>query len=84
MVITSNREKRLPEPFLRRCLYVRSLRSSQSSVDELQDIVRKNIKLSHLGKHWARRGPSCCGGSVSCACGAWQWGIPRSRQAQAS
>ncbi len=44
VVITSNREKRLPEPFLRRCLYVRV--KFPESVDELQDIVRKNIKLS--------------------------------------
>jgi MoxR-like ATPase len=43
VVITSNREKRLPEAFLRRCLYVR-LRFPES-VDELQDIVRKNTKL---------------------------------------
>jgi MoxR-like ATPase len=44
VVITSNREKRLPEPFLRRCLYVRV--KFPESVDELQDIVRKNTKLS--------------------------------------
>ena len=43
VVITSNREKRLPEAFLRRCLYVR-LRFPESP-DELQDIVRKNIKI---------------------------------------
>lgn len=44
VVITSNREKRLPEPFLRRCLYVRV--KFPESVEELQDIVRKNTKLS--------------------------------------
>jgi hypothetical protein len=44
VVITSNREKRLPEPFLRRCLYIR-LRFPES-LDELQDIVRKNTKLT--------------------------------------
>ena len=44
VVITSNREKRLPEPFLRRCLYVR-LKFPESS-EELRDIVRKNTKLT--------------------------------------
>jgi MoxR-like ATPases len=44
VVITSNREKRLPEPFLRRCLYVR-LRFPEDPA-ELVDIVRKNTKLS--------------------------------------
>lgn len=44
VVITSNREKRLPEPFLRRCLYVR-LRFPENPA-ELTDIVRKNTKLT--------------------------------------
>ncbi|HEV8366612.1 MAG TPA: MoxR family ATPase [Pyrinomonadaceae bacterium] len=44
VVITSNREKRLPEPFLRRCIYVRLLFPRTS--DELRDIVRKNTKLT--------------------------------------
>lgn len=44
VVITSNREKRLPEPFLRRCLYVR-VRFPEEP-EELQDIVRKNTRLS--------------------------------------
>ena len=44
VVITSNREKRLPEPFLRRCLYVR-VKFPESS-EELRDIVRKNTKLT--------------------------------------
>lgn len=44
VVITSNREKRLPEPFLRRCIYVR-LRFPEEAA-ELHDIVRKNTKLS--------------------------------------
>ena len=44
VVITSNREKRLPEPFLRRCLYVRL--KFPESIEELQEIVRKNTKLS--------------------------------------
>ncbi|MCX7110037.1 MAG: MoxR family ATPase [Proteobacteria bacterium] len=44
VVITSNREKRLPEPFLRRCLYVR-VRFPKSS-EELRDIIRKNTKLT--------------------------------------
>jgi MoxR-like ATPase len=44
VVITSNREKRLPEPFLRRCLYVRV--QFPKTADELQDIVRKNTKLT--------------------------------------
>jgi MoxR-like ATPase len=43
VVITSNREKRLPEPFLRRCLYVRV--KFPDAVEELRDIVRKNTKL---------------------------------------
>jgi len=44
VVITSNREKRLPEPFLRRCIYVR-LRFPEE-VEDLRDIVRKNTKLT--------------------------------------
>jgi MoxR-like ATPase len=44
IVITSNREKRLPEPFLRRCIYVRLL--FPRTADELRDIVRKNTKLT--------------------------------------
>lgn len=44
VVITSNREKRLPEPFLRRCIYVRLLFPRTST--ELREIVRKNTKLS--------------------------------------
>lgn len=40
--ITSNREKRLPEPFLRRCIYVR-LRFPDSP-EELTEIVLKNTK----------------------------------------
>jgi len=44
VVITSNREKRLPEPFLRRCLYVRLLFPRDAS--ELRDIVRKNTRLT--------------------------------------
>jgi MoxR-like ATPase len=45
VVVTSNREKQLPEPFLRRCLYIR-LRFPES-IDELRDIVRKNTKLTN-------------------------------------
>lgn len=41
VVITSNREKRLPEAFLRRCLYVR-LRFP-NTLDELRNIVRMNL-----------------------------------------
>ncbi len=40
--ITSNREKRLPEPFLRRCLYVR-LRFPDTA-EELTEIVLKNTR----------------------------------------
>jgi MoxR-like ATPase len=43
VVITSNREKRLPEAFLRRCLYVH-LRFPDST-KTLGDIVRKNTRL---------------------------------------
>lgn len=42
VVITSNQEKRLPEAFLRRCLYVH-LRFPQDD-KQLQDIVRKNMQ----------------------------------------
>jgi MoxR-like ATPase len=42
IIITSNREKRLPEPFLRRCIFVQ-LRFPESE-SELRDIVSKNIK----------------------------------------
>jgi MoxR-like ATPase len=41
VVITSNREKRLPEPFLRRCLYVH-LRFPEEA-GTLREIVRKNL-----------------------------------------
>jgi len=44
VVITSNREKRLPEPFLRRCLYVRV--TFPTTEAELEDIVRKNIRIA--------------------------------------
>jgi MoxR-like ATPase len=44
VVITSNREKRLPEPFLRRCLYVRV--KFPENTDDLEDIVRKNTRLT--------------------------------------
>lgn len=44
VIIASNREKRLPEPFLRRCLYARV--KFPESAEELRDIVRKNTKLS--------------------------------------
>jgi MoxR-like ATPase len=40
VVITSNREKRLPEPFLRRCLYVRV--TFPTRPEDLREIVRKN------------------------------------------
>ena len=42
VVITSNREKQLPEPFLRRCLYVQL--EFPTDPDMLVDIVRKNLK----------------------------------------
>ena len=42
VVITSNREKRLPEPFLRRCIYVR-LRFPDTA-EELVEIVEKNLR----------------------------------------
>jgi MoxR-like ATPase len=42
VVITSNREKRLPEPFLRRCLYVRV--SFPRTEAELREIVRRNTR----------------------------------------
>src|SRR5262249_21492605 len=44
VIVTSNREKRLPEPFLRRCLYVR-LQFPQD-VASLREIVQKNIRKS--------------------------------------
>lgn len=44
VVITSNREKRLPEPFLRRCLFVHIPFPESETV--LADIVRKNLKVS--------------------------------------
>jgi MoxR-like ATPase len=40
VVITSNREKRLPEPFLRRCLYLRV--RFPETVEALREIVRRN------------------------------------------
>ena len=44
MVITSNREKRLPEPFLRRCLYLRV--TFPQTAEELREIVRRNTRES--------------------------------------
>jgi MoxR-like ATPase len=41
VIITSNREKRLPEPFLRRCLFVQL--QFPEKEDDLRNIVRKNI-----------------------------------------
>ena len=41
IIVTSNREKRLPEPFLRRCLYVQ-LKFPQDE-GELRQIVAKNL-----------------------------------------
>lgn len=46
VVITSNKEKRLPEPFLRRCLYVRL--KFPEDMAELHEIVRKNLKIDEL------------------------------------
>lgn len=42
VVLTSNREKRLPEPFLRRCLYVRV--TFPQTAEELREIVRRNTR----------------------------------------
>lgn len=44
VIITSNREKRLPEPFLRRCLYIRL--TFPETTGELIEIVRKNTQLA--------------------------------------
>jgi MoxR-like ATPase len=44
IVLTSNREKRLPEPFLRRCLYVRV--SFPQTAEELREIVQRNTRES--------------------------------------
>jgi MoxR-like ATPase len=46
VVITSNREKRLPEAFLRRCLYIR-LRFPETA-EELCEIIRRNLKRTAL------------------------------------
>lgn len=43
VIITSNREKRLPEPFLRRCLYVHL--DFPDQVETLREIVRRNLKV---------------------------------------
>jgi MoxR-like ATPase len=43
VVITSNREKQLPEPFLRRCLYI-NLKFPENP-EVLASIVRKNLAL---------------------------------------
>jgi len=51
VVITSNREKRLPEPFLRRCLYIR-LRFPQTP-EELRTIVEKNLALDEIEVEYA-------------------------------
>jgi MoxR-like ATPase len=42
IVITSNREKRLPEPFLRRCLYIR-LRFPETA-EALRVVLKKNLQ----------------------------------------
>ncbi len=49
IVITSNREKRLPDPFLRRCLYIRLLFPTEAG--ELRRIVEKNIKEPLAGQN---------------------------------
>jgi MoxR-like ATPase len=41
VLITSNREKQLPEPFLRRCLYLQL--DFPTDVDDLLEIVRRNL-----------------------------------------
>jgi MoxR-like ATPase len=46
IVITSNREKQLPDPFLRRCLYVH-LRFPQSA-EEVQQIAELNLRESRI------------------------------------
>jgi MoxR-like ATPase len=48
VIVTSNREKRLPEAFLRRCLFVR-LRFPETH-EELCDIVTKNIDIERLNR----------------------------------
>lgn len=50
VLITSNREKQLPEPFLRRCLYVQ-LDFPADNPAMLADIVRKNLdaRLDQIG-----------------------------------
>jgi hypothetical protein len=49
VIITSNREKQLPEPFLRRCLYVQLDFPADPAM--LADIVRKNLdaRLDQIG-----------------------------------
>jgi MoxR-like ATPase len=44
VVITSNREKQLPEPFLRRCLYVELAFPQEPAT--LEQIVAKNLRLA--------------------------------------
>jgi MoxR-like ATPase len=44
VIVTSNREKRLPEPFLRRCLYLRL--DFPDDVATLREIVQKNLRKS--------------------------------------
>lgn len=43
IIITSNREKRLPEPFLRRCIFIRL--KFPTSVEELRNMVLMNLKV---------------------------------------
>ncbi|HYX48527.1 MAG TPA: MoxR family ATPase, partial [Ktedonobacteraceae bacterium] len=45
VVVTSNREKQLPEPFLRRCLYIFWLSFPKDS-EILKSIVKKNLDAS--------------------------------------
>jgi MoxR-like ATPase len=43
VVITSNREKQLPEPFLRRCLYLQL--AFPDDISMLSEIAKKNLRL---------------------------------------
>ena len=58
VLITSNREKQLPEPFLRRCLYVQLDFPSDPAM--LAEIVRKNLptpRCCHHPPRWPAASP---------------------------
>jgi MoxR-like ATPase len=67
VIVTSNREKQLPEPFLRRCLYIQLEFPNDTAT--LEDIVKKN-----LGRELAEVGDKLISDAVARFCAIRQRG----------